>query len=254
MVKFQTRLYTRRPRRVSKLFGQAVLGKRLAGEAHLEMRSTNTKHQIWFDTTSALDIFRYSEAANPASTIRRVSYFTKKPWPPAGIIIMRLNGMVTLEKARWQLAVIWFPAAAVLFIILVLQSLGGTYGSDLQRVWGWALPNFLPTIALMLSVFAAEALRPRKTTDTHVQKNFCTLASWLSVFYLAMLFLSILSPPVLNYFGVLKGDTSKAALLETSNLWLGPLQGLVVVALGVLFFLKKEGPTPNDAPAAGDAK
>lgn len=150
--------------------------------------------------------------------------------------------MIELEKARWRLAVIWFPGAAFLFIVLVLQSFGGTYGDDLQRAWGWALPNFLPTIALMVSVFAAEALRP--TGGIFVRRNFCTLSIWLSGFYLAMLLLSILSPPLVNYFGTRPVD--KIRVLENSNLWLGPLQGLVVVALGVLFFLKKEGLGDSD--------
>jgi hypothetical protein len=148
--------------------------------------------------------------------------------------------MIELEKARWRLAVIWFPGTALLFIVLVIQSLGGAYGDSLQRAWGWALPNFLPTIALMVSVFAAEALKPTRGGGIFVRRNFCTLAIWLSAFYLFMLLLSILSPPLINYFGNDTKSVDKIHILESSNLWLGPLQGLVVVALGVLFFLKEE--------------
>lgn len=154
--------------------------------------------------------------------------------------------MIELEKARWRLALIWFPGAAVLFMVLVLQSLGGAYGDDLQRVWGWALPNFLPTIALMLSVFAAEALKPRGTARLFVRRPFCVLSIWLSAFYLAMLLLSILSPPLINYLGDRTTPVEKVQVLENSNMWLGPVQGLVVVALGVLFFLKEERPKGAD--------
>lgn len=156
--------------------------------------------------------------------------------------------MIKLELARWRLAAIWLPSTAVLLLILIIQSLGGVYGDDLQRVWGWALPNFLPTDALMVSVFAADALKPEKGGSTYVQKNFCTLAAWLSGFYLALLFLSILAPPILNYLKAQPDKLSKAEILQTSNLWLGPIQGIVVVALGVLFFLKKEGPDAGVLP------
>jgi hypothetical protein len=50
--------------------------------------------------------------------------------------------------------------------------------------------------------------------------------------------LSILSPPIVNYFSN-QQVVDRIRILETSNLWLAPLQGLVVVALGILFFLKQ---------------
>lgn len=148
------------------------------------------------------------------------------------------RNILPLEQARWNLARIWFSAGAVVFFLLVLQSLGGVYGEDLQRVWSWALPNFLPTLALMVSVFAADALKTEKNMTYTVQLNFYKLSMWLSAFYLLMLMLSILSPPLVSYFTHSHVDRIK--LLETSNLWLAPLQSLVVAALGVLFFLKKD--------------
>jgi hypothetical protein len=149
--------------------------------------------------------------------------------------------LLTLDTARWRLTLVWFPACGLIFLLLVVQSLGGVYGSELQRVWGWALPNFLPTLALIVSVFAAEALKPYETNQTFVRANFCRLSIGLSIFYLVAFSLSILTQPFLQ---ILRGPTSdgismKIDVLETSNIWLGPLQGLVVVSLGVLFFLKE---------------
>jgi hypothetical protein len=92
---------------------------------------------------------------------------------------------------------VWFAACGVIFLILIGQSLGGAYGNQLQRVWGWALPNILPTLALMVSVFAADAL---KTTSNRVfvRANFCSLATSLSIFYLFAFALSILVQPFLQ--------------------------------------------------------
>lgn len=146
---------------------------------------------------------------------------------------------IPLDQVRWKLATVWFVCAAIIFTLLIIQSIGGVYGEEVQRVWSWALPNFLPTLALMVSVFAADALRPEQDTFYLVRKNFYNLSLWLSLFYLLALMLSILSPPIANYFSS-QPVAERIKILEISNLWLGPLQGLVVVALGILFFLKQK--------------
>jgi hypothetical protein len=149
---------------------------------------------------------------------------------------------IPIEVARWRLALIWFPFSALIFILLIAQSIGGAFGGDLQRVWGWAMPNFLPTISLMLSVFGADALKPASDSVVVVRKGFFRLSCSMSLFYLVIFLLTILVQPSLQLFG--NGDDPIAArlkLLETSNIWLGPLQAMVVAAIGVVFFLKEEG-------------
>lgn len=105
------------------------------------------------------------------------------------------SGLFRLEHARCRLAVIWFPCGGLIFLKLIAQSIGGAYGDQIQRAWSWALPNFLPTLALMVSVFAADALRPPSNTPTYVRKNFCYLATGLSIFYIFVILISILAQP-----------------------------------------------------------
>ena len=144
---------------------------------------------------------------------------------------------VSLKLVRLKLAKIWFPSCGFICAILIIQSLFGTYGVDVQRVWGWALPNFLPTLGLMVSVFAAGALQNIEADKIFVKKNFSGLAIGLSIFYLMLLVISIVSTPLVNF--VIAGPFVEATkIMETSNLWLGPIQGLVAVVLGVLFFSK----------------
>ena len=155
------------------------------------------------------------------------------------------HGTIPLETARWRLAAIWFPSCGIIFLIMIAQSIGGAYGDELQRAWSWALPNFLPTLALMLSVFAADALRPAGESETLVRRNFAFLSLCVSIFYVVVILISLLAQPIFGTYA----DTSdqvaaRLELLETSNLWLGPLQSLVVAAIGVLFFLK-EGKAPQ---------
>lgn len=146
-----------------------------------------------------------------------------------------------LETARWRLALLWFPGSGLIFLILIAQSLGGAYGSELQRAWGWALPNFLPTLALMISVFAADAMRAPGETDAVVRRNFAFLALALSAFYLLVLFVSVAGQVIfMSYNSTDELVERRLTLLEISNYWLAPLQSLVVAAIGTLFFLKEE--------------
>jgi hypothetical protein len=57
------------------------------------------------------------------------------------------------------------------------------------------------------------------------------LGAGLSLFYLLLVALSILLQPLL-------AETSPLTLMQRSNLWLGPLQGLCVAALGFFFHSK----------------
>lgn len=141
----------------------------------------------------------------------------------------------SLRLARLRLARIWFPAIGVLFLVLVVQSLTFVHGDEVQQVFSWALPNFLPTISLMMSVFAQDALVSDKQSvdKVKVRSFFLSIATWLSLFYLALLFIVIFAASV---SGGRPLDT-----FEISSIFLGPIQGLVVGALGVLFFVREEG-------------
>lgn len=148
--------------------------------------------------------------------------------------------MIALDAARWNLAWIWFSGCAVVVAILIAQTVAGAYGSQTQGAFSWALPNFLPTLALMLSVVAQDALRQYEPgKEMTVRASFFKLARALSVFYIFVLSLSILLQPFFAD-GAITDGSSRVAALQVTNLWLGPLQGLVVAALGTLFFLKQD--------------
>ena len=117
----------------------------------------------------------------------------------------------------------------------MVQSLAGVYGEQTQAVWGWLLPNILPTLSLVIGVFAATALKESAETDTmRVRRSFARLATALSIFHL----ISVGSVFIAQvYLGTTQGQGARSlALFEMANLWLGPLQGLVAAVLGALFF------------------
>jgi hypothetical protein len=143
-----------------------------------------------------------------------------------------------MQRARWGLALIWFPAAGLFFLCLVLVSyLHPALAAERQRLWGWGLPNIIPTLSLMISVFAAGAVGQNKNADPFVQKGFYLLSMGISSFYFIIIFILLAIMPVVT-FG--EPDSVLIENLESSSIFLGPLQGLVAGSIGVLFFSKKE--------------
>ena len=146
-----------------------------------------------------------------------------------------------LETARYRLAFLWFPMCGIFFLLMVLQTLLGAFGDRANEAWGWALPNFLPTLALMVSVFAATALQDSVRSVTVVHSSFFKLSFGLSAFYIIILFLILIVPAFRGVFDDIPPTPSERLRnMELSNLFLGPLQSLVVAALGALFFLKED--------------
>jgi hypothetical protein len=132
-----------------------------------------------------------------------------------------------LEDARTTLSRIWFIGSGVNFLILLVQSLLGKYGSDTQQVWSWFIPSVVPTLSLVITVLGVGAMG--KKENRFVKTQFVDLAKYLSIAYMCVLFLTIvaasLRPPAID-------------VLLLSNAWLGPLQGLTVAAIGYLFIAK----------------
>lgn len=141
-----------------------------------------------------------------------------------------MKSYISIAKCKKRLAIIWFVGAGVLFAIILLQSIFGRYSTKTADAWGWFLPTVMPTLSLMIGVFVTDSLRgPRRerTIDPFVYR----LALGLSITY----FTVALSTIALQPFAAV----TPLELLDMSNLWLGPLQGLVTGAIGV-FFVKAE--------------
>lgn len=155
---------------------------------------------------------------------------------------LKSSAMIGLEAARWRLGSIWFAGSAVIAITLIVQSLTGVYDERVQGVWGWALPNFLPTLMLMLGVFAGAALQEHAPSDDmRVRRPFLTLAIGLSVFHLVCVLVTLGAHAFVPRLAEDAGSNYDAMkIFEMSNLWLGPLQGLGAGAIGALFFTKSK--------------
>jgi len=153
-----------------------------------------------------------------------------------------------LDRVRTRLAVLWVSGFCLVLSLVVLQTLNGRYGDHVQEAWTWLMPNLMPTIGTILAGLGYTALDPHRSRAM-VRSSFYLLAYWLSLFYLALVLLTILIAPTRP-----EGVTGKGAveLMHTANLWLGPLQGMVATALGVLFASKQKSQAGKTGGAAQD--
>lgn len=138
---------------------------------------------------------------------------------------------MTLRQAKWRMTTIWLAGSVLVFLILVGQSLAGYYEPRTQDAWSWFLPTVMPTLSLMVGTLVADYRRERPEEappPKPVGGPLFGLTAGLSLLYLLLVALSILIQPFLS-------QTPPLELMQRSNLWLGPLQGLTAGALAAFF-------------------
>jgi hypothetical protein len=148
---------------------------------------------------------------------------------------------IALDVVRNRLAGVWIGGSLLIFSLVIYQSLAHVYAERVQDVWEWLMPTLLPTLTMIVSVAASTAFMSSTSTGV-LRKSFYRLALSLSIFYLVLIFFTIVSLPAFNRLVSAQIDS-----LHTSNLWIGPIQGIVASALGVLFASKmKSAPSDSD--------
>jgi ABC-type uncharacterized transport system YnjBCD permease subunit len=139
---------------------------------------------------------------------------------------------LSTRTCKMRLAVLWFAASLALLILLVLQSVLGKYGTQAQDAWAWFLPTIMPTLSLIIGVLVLDATSA-SYADGKVDRFVFRLTYGLSAFYLALVALTPLIQPFTS--------SATVDLMKRSNLWLGPLQGLVAAALAAFFVRGERG-------------
>ena len=135
--------------------------------------------------------------------------------------------MILRQIAQKRLLILWCFGGLFLFIILIIQTVGDIYGLKVDEAWSWFLPTIIPTLTLMITVAIidfSQSSAEQKQSDRFLFQ----LAFWISFLYLVLVTLTLLRPVSLY---------TPIEMMKKSNLWLGPLQGLVTASLGA-FFIK----------------
>ena len=131
-----------------------------------------------------------------------------------------------LAACQKRLAVLWIAASAVLFAVIIIQSLTRKYGDATEDVWKWFLPTVVPTLTLIIGAIAATAQQPGGQATVLVFPFRVSFG--LSAFYLAAVALVVLIEP-------LASQATALGLMEQSTIWLSAIQGLVGLSLGAFF-------------------
>lgn len=125
----------------------------------------------------------------------------------------------------------WLIGGLAFYAFIIFQSSIDRYEPDTAKVWAWALPVIMPTMLLIVAVQAAEAVHAKRTNTQDAGPIVSRLFFWwtviLSLFYLGIVWSTALIP-------IFSGDNS-LPLMQRSQLWLGPFQGLVAGAFGVFY-------------------
>jgi hypothetical protein len=121
----------------------------------------------------------------------------------------------------------WLGGAAVPFLIVFAQTLGGRYGQRPQEAWAWLLPAVLPTLGLMSAVVLNAS-----TSSAEVPKFTALFAIGMSALYLALVAATLLLQPFSPF--------TASELFAMSHLWLAPAQGLCAAAIAAIFLSADE--------------
>uniref|UniRef100_UPI004056889E hypothetical protein n=1 Tax=Candidatus Electrothrix sp. TaxID=2170559 RepID=UPI004056889E len=142
---------------------------------------------------------------------------------------------IPLANTKKQLTIIWFTGSGFLFALLLLQTILGKYGTEINEIkdpWSLMLPTFMPTLSLIIGTLVVDATASKDSEKiVTVDRFFFHLSRFLSIAYLSTVILTILLSPF--------SKLSLLELMKLSSLWLAPFQGLVTASLGA-FFVSKE--------------
>ena len=139
---------------------------------------------------------------------------------------------VTLASAQKLISLPWFGGFVGTFILFLMQTRWEVYREVEKEAWSWFLPTMIPSISIILGTIIYDVVqKPAKAT--RVDKFSLWLTFGFSLLYLVVLLITIASAPNFN------GGKGALAFLQSSSIYLNPLQGLVGLTLGAFYVSRK---------------
>ena len=138
-----------------------------------------------------------------------------------------MSERVKVSSCQRRLALAWFIGGGLVFLVVVVQTMAGHYGEKTKAAWSWLLPTIMPTLSLIVGAVVSQQPQSTATVDRLAYR----ISMGLSLCYLLLVLATLAVQPFTG--------TDPLDLMSTSNLWLGPVQGLLGIALGVFFGSRK---------------
>ncbi len=134
--------------------------------------------------------------------------------------------------AQKKLSALWLINAGILALIFLLFTIFDRFDQQSDKGWEWYSQNIIPVTSLMMGSFYISI--NDKEREAKVDSFYFKICFGISIFYLAMLYLTLFLAPLAFRFS----NLSILDLLDKSKLYLILLQGILTCCLG-LFFNKK---------------
>jgi len=157
---------------------------------------------------------------------------------------------ITMSLCKKHLAWLWLIIFGFILMLLLGQHVSGKYNyktrvqieenkweikneSKFIEAGKWFGTSVIPSLLLIVTALAQDILqKKRKKGDRKVKRSTFRMLYFLSLLYLIVVSLVILGNPFSSH--------SQLELMEQSKVWLFPIQGLVGIALGAFFIVKKD--------------
>ena len=147
-----------------------------------------------------------------------------------------MNQWLLIGEFRRRLLLRWNILGSIILLLLLLQSVFGQYTGMIADIWLWIGFVLLPGwVLLFLSAWL------NKFPARLVPKSTARSMSWLHLAYLLLILLTIL----LSQAAIDISGGSLRTFFRQSIWWLGPLNGLLIAGVALVFYRKEMRKRPN---------
>lgn len=140
---------------------------------------------------------------------------------------------LSMAMCKRRLLILWLGIGGASLLLLLVRTLVGAYAPDENTIWGWFLPNIVPTLSLMIGVIVMDDVRRRNqkadAEEAPASGFLFMLSYWMSAVYLSLMLALIL------YEAFAATGPTMAELTSQTGYLMGPFQGLIAASLGAFF-------------------
>ncbi len=132
--------------------------------------------------------------------------------------------MNKLSKVRTIITSIWLGCSAIIFIILLIKTIG--FNKHATYVWSWYSTNVVPGISIIIGLWMAAM--HKNIAESHVVSTSSKVAVSLTIFYFITLFLTLILRPM-------AGTLPLEEYMHLTQTWLIVIQAPTLAFIAKIF-------------------